>query len=200
MYITELMKSSKEALEGKWSLVIGTFSVFLLLSFCIQIIAEQYPIMAIVSLVISGSVGVGLSKFSLRISRNEEASFENYFSGFSNFSNSFLAFFLKTIIVVGGLLLFIVPGVIATTALGMTYFILSEDDSISATDALKKSHEMMEGHKMEYFFLFLRYLGLGILCVFTLGIGLFWLLPYIYVSNAKFYDQIKDEISIEFLT
>jgi len=35
-------------------------------------------------------------------------------------------------------------------------------------------------------------MGLSILCVFTLGIGFIWLLPYQNVVFAEFYDDIKD--------
>lgn len=196
MNISELMKSSKEALEGKWGLVIGTFLVYMLLAGGLQV----FPMMGgIVSLLIAGPFAVGLSKFSLHISRNEEARFEDIFSGFINFLNAFLAYVIMTIIIVGGMILLIVPGIIAAIALSMTYFIIAEDNSISAIDALKKSHKMMDGHKMEYFFLSLRFLGLALLCVFTLGIGLLWLIPFMYVTVAKFYDNIKDETTIEIL-
>jgi uncharacterized membrane protein len=197
MNISELMKSSKEALEGKWGLAIGTFLVFILLSAGIQVSTETYPLMGIVAFLIAGPFGVGLSTFVLHISRNEEARFEDSFSGFSNFLNAFLAYLIMIIIVVLGILLLIVPGVIAAIALRMTFFIISEDNSISAIDALKKSHEMMKGHKMQYFLLSIRFFGLGLLCILTLGIGLLWLMPYICVTNAKFYDSIKEDVSID---
>ena len=104
-----------------------------------------------------------------------------------------------TLLIVAGIILFIVPGIIIAIALSMTYFIIAEDDQISAVDALKKSYKMMDGHKMKYFFLCLRYIGLALLCILTLGIGFLWLVPYMYVTNAKFYDEIKDETVIDIL-
>lgn len=199
MNISELMKSSKVALEGKWGLAIGTFLVFILLSTGIQASTEQYPMLGLISVIIAGPFGVGLSKFSLHISRNEEARFEDAFSGFSNFLNCFLAYLIILVIVLVGLILLIVPGIIAALALSMTYFIIAEDNSIAPLDAVKKSHKMMDGHKMEYFFLSLRFFGLGILCILTLGIGFLWLVPYMYVTSAKFYDKIKEDTIIEIL-
>lgn len=194
--ISDLMKSSKDVLEGKWGLAIGTNIVFLLLSTGISAISQKYPSLAILSIVIAGPIGVGLSNFALKLSRNEEARFEDAFSGFSNFLNSFVAYLLMLIFVLGATLLFIIPGIIVGIALSMTYFILAEDDTISGLDALKLSHQMMDGHKMTFFFLSLRYLGLFLLCLLTLGIGFFWLIPYVYVTNAKFYDSIKDNNTI----
>lgn len=198
MNFKELMNSSLKDLEGKWGLAIGTFVVFLLLTSGSQITAEEYPAMYLVSILISGPFSVGLSRFALNISRKQEARFEDSFSGFSNFLNAFLAYLLSSIIIAGGLILFIIPGIIAGIALSMTYFIMAEDNTISAVDALKKSHAMMDGYKMDYFLLSLRYLALGILCILTLGIGFFWLIPYIYVTNAKFYDQIKENLTFEY--
>ncbi|WP_369292780.1 DUF975 family protein, partial [Saccharophagus degradans] len=37
----------------------------------------------------------------------------------------------------------------------------------------------------------LRFLGWAILCLLTLGIGFLWLIPYMYVTYAKFYDDLK---------
>mgnify|MGYP000144435849 CR=1 FL=1 len=195
----ELMNSSKNSLDGKWGLAVGTFSVFLLLSAGIQAASNEYQSLAIISAVISGPINVGLSIFALKISRNEAAGFEDTFSGFSNFINSFLAYLISMVIIIGGMILFIIPGIIAAIALSMTYFIIAEDNSISAINALKKSHAMMDGHKMDYFLLSIRYLLLAIACIFTLGIGFFWLAPYIYVTNAKFYEQIKNTQKFEYI-
>ena len=197
MNISKLMKSSKESLEGKWGLAIGTFLVIMLISGGIQYAGQDYIFMPLVSVLIAGPFGVGLSKFSLHLARNEEARFEDSFSGFSNFLSAFFAYILMAIIIVGGMILLIIPGIIAAIALSMTYFIIAEDSSISAIDALKLSHKIMDGHKMEYFYLVLRFIGLGILCVFTLGIGFLWLMPYVNVTNAKFYDSIKDETVVD---
>lgn len=198
--ISELMKSSKNDLEGKWGLAIGTFLIFILLSLAIQVVAEKTPMLGIISIAISGPFALGLSRFALNISRNKDAALEDSFSGFANFLNAFLAYIMTTIIVLGGMILLIVPGIIAAMALSMTFFIMADDNSISAIDALKKSHHMMDGYKMDYFLLALRYLGLAILCLLTLGIGFLWLMPYMYVTNAKFYEMIKgDDTSIDIL-
>lgn len=199
MNISELMKSSKEALANKWGLSIGTFLVFLLLSGGTQAIAEKYPFAFIISASISGPFAAGLSLFALKISRGEEARFEDSFAGFSNFLNSFLAYLLMTLLIIAGVILFIIPGIIIGIGLSMTFFIIAEDDQISAIDALKQSYKMMDGHKLKYFFLFLRYIGLALLCILTLGIGFLWLVPYMYVTNAKFYDDIKNDMTIDII-
>ena len=78
----------------------------------------------------------------------------------------------------------------------MTFFLIAENESIGPLEAIKKSKEMMRGNKWKYFCLWLRFFGWGLLCILTLGIGILWLAPYIIVSLAQFYDDLKP-ISVE---
>lgn len=50
----------------------------------------------------------------------------------------------------------------------------------------------MKGYKWKYFCLNLRFLGWLVLCILSLGIGFLWLIPYVQVTNANFYEDIKD--------
>jgi len=88
-------------------------------------------------------------------------------------------------------LLFIVPGIILSLGWSQTYYIMHDDPDISAIDALKKSWAMMEGFKADYFVLALIYFLLIIASVFTLFIGLLWVMPFMSTIYAKYYDQIK---------
>ena len=90
-------------------------------------------------------------------------------------------------------LLLIVPGIIAAYSYSMTFYILADDPNISAIDALNKSKSMMDGHKMDLFLMSLSFIGWALLCILTLGIGLLWLIPYMNVSIAKFYQDIKGD-------
>ena len=73
----------------------------------------------------------------------------------------------------------------------MTYYIISENDSIGPLEAITKSKEMMQDNKWRFFCLGLRFTGWGLLCILTCGIGFLWLVPYMYVSFAQFYDNLK---------
>jgi len=90
------------------------------------------------------------------------------------------------------LILLIVPGIIAAISYSMTFYILAEDNTIEPQPALEKSKQMMEGNKMKFFYLGLRFFGLCLLCILTLGIGFLWLIPYINVTVANFYEDIKN--------
>ena len=72
----------------------------------------------------------------------------------------------------------------------MTPFILYDKKEMG-TKAIDLSMKMMKGRKMELFILYLTFIGWGILCIFTLGFGYFWLVPYINASLAGFYEEVK---------
>jgi uncharacterized membrane protein len=183
-----LMQMARESLKGKWGLVVKTFFVFILFVAVFQII----PVVGtIASLILSGPLSLGLVIFILAISRNQEARLEQIFQGFTDFGRSLKAYFLIIIFVILWALLLIVPGIIAAISYSMTFFIMADDNSIEPMEAIDKSKRMMDGNKWKFFCLGLRFLGWALLCILTLGIGLLWLLPYIYVSMAKFYEDIK---------
>ena len=183
-----LMQMARESLKGKWGLAIGTFVVYML----ITVIIQKTPIIGpIASLIVSGPLALGLAIFSLSISRNQDAKLEQIFQGNENFGTALGAYLLMILFTLLWMLLLIIPGIIAAISYSMTFYILADDNSIGAMDAIEKSKRMMDGYKWKYFCLGLRFFGWALLCILTLGIGLLWLVPYMQVSMAKFYEDIK---------
>jgi len=86
---------------------------------------------------------------------------------------------------------FILPWIIAYIPFAMTFFIMAEDTSIDAWDAVQKSWKMMKDYKLNFFVLNLILLLLLALTPFTLFIGLLWYIPFSYVVTANYYDKIK---------
>ena len=84
----------------------------------------------------------------------------------------------------------LISAFVKSLSYSMTPFILY-DNTEMGTKAIDLSMKMMKGHKMELFILYLTFIGWGILCIFTLGIGYFWLVPYINASLAGFYEEVK---------
>ncbi len=187
----ELMRSARESLKGKWGFAIGVTVVY-----CILVSIPQgiKNVGFILSILISGPLAGGLALFALSIVRNQEAKFEQLFDGFKSFSTYFLAYLQMVVFIVLWSLLLIVPGIIAALSYAMTYFIIADNPSISASDALKRSKELMSGNKGKYFCLLLRFVGWMILSILTAGFGFLWLIPYVQISTTKFYEDIKDGV------
>jgi uncharacterized membrane protein len=184
-----LMSQAREALKGKWRLAIGGF----LLYGIIATISGALPgIGSIISLIVTGPLALGLAIFSLEISRSQEAKVAQIFAGFNHFVKALEAYILMVLFILLWSLLLIIPGIIAALSYSLVFYIIADDTSIHPLDALKKSKKMMYGYKWKYFCLGLRFIGWILLCILTLGIGFLWLAPYMQVTMAKFYDDVKN--------
>jgi len=201
---SELLRAARESLAGRWGIAIGTFLIYEIVIGSLQSsyrydsddmnhgFSFAHSFASIVYLLIAGPLLLGLSVFSLNIARNMEARFEQIFDGFRNFKTSFIAYLLMVLFIFLWTLLLIIPGIIAALSYAMTFFIIADDESIEPMAALDKSKKMMYGYKWQMFYLCLRFFGLALLCILTLGIGFLWLIPYTHITIAKFYDDIKD--------
>jgi len=187
----ELMRMARESLNGKWGLAIGAFLVYMVIISVLQFIPFLGPLSL---LILGGPLTLGLIIFSLTISRNQDTRFEQIFEGFQNFGTAFSAYIIVSIFIILWMLLLIVPGIIAAISYSMTFYIIADDSSIEPMAAVKKSKKMMYGYKWKFFCLGLRFIGWAILCILTLGIGFLWLIPYVQVSVAKFYDDVKSNV------
>jgi uncharacterized membrane protein len=189
-----LMRASREALRGKWGIAILTFFIYALLtttSGTMRTHGSYLTISSTLTLIIGGPLALGAAIFSLSISRGKEARLEVIFLGFNNFGTALVTYLLLLLYIFLWTLLLIVPGIIAALGYSLTFYILADDPNIKPQDALKKSKSMMDGYKEKLFYLSLRFLLLAILCILTLGIGFLWLIPYVHVTMAKFYDDVK---------
>jgi uncharacterized membrane protein len=187
-----LMSQALEALSGKWGLAIGTFVIYFLIICAVQVI----PVLGLIaSLIIGGPLVLGITVFSLTLSRNQDANLAQLFEGFNRFGLALGAYLLMILFILLWMLLLIIPGIIAAISYSQTFYIIAEDDKIGAMEAIDKSKKMMYGYKWKYFCLGLRFLGWFLLCILTLGIGFLWLMPYVQVSLSKFYDDIKVQVN-----
>ena len=189
-----LMTAARDSLRGKWGVAILTFFIYTLLTAATGSVRHHGSILtfgSVLTLLIAGPLALGAAIFSLNMSHGKEARLEQIFLGFNNFSNAFITYLLVVIYVLLWTLLLIVPGIIAALGYSMSFYILAENPEIKSQDAMNKSKAMMDGYKLKLFYLCLRFFLLALLCILTLGIGFLWLIPFIHVTMAKFYDDIK---------
>ncbi|MDR2084828.1 MAG: DUF975 family protein [Bacteroidales bacterium] len=184
-----LMQKAKESLQGMWGTAAITTLFFGLLEGAITCIPG-------LGLIFGGPLALGYIIFLMTVKSDKpNARIERIFDGFKDFSRTLVAYVLVLVYIFLWTLLFIIPGIIMAYAYSMTFFILAEDKNISASDALKKSKQMMMGYKWKLFCLNLRFFGWAFLCILTLGIGFFWLRPYVYMSHLNFYHDITGKLS-----
>ena len=83
----------------------------------------------------------------------------------------------------------------------LSNYVAIDNPEITTKEAVEKSAELMKGNRGKYFLLSLSFIGWGILCIFTLGIGSLWLTPYIIFSEVVFYEMLKGKTeTVEVIT
>ena len=102
---------------------------------------------------------LGYAKFLLKQHDRKELQFSDLFSQFERFGTGFAQKFLRTLFIVLWSLLFIIPGIVKGLSYAMTPFILEDHPEMTASQAIKASMQLMDGHKMDLFILGLSFIG-----------------------------------------
>lgn len=183
---SELKTKAKEQLKGNLAISIG---VMLLASTIISIASFTF----IGTIILTGPIMLCISFFTLHLVRTRKGDINTFFKGFDQFGSSFVAGLLTAIYEILWSFLFFIPGIIASLSYSMTFFILADNPKISGSDAIKKSKEMMKGHKMELFVLTLSFFGWWLLALITFGIAYIYVIPYYSLTISNFYETIKSD-------
>ena len=139
-------------------------------------------------------VGQAYYLMDVAIKENEGKNFELLIEGFKkSLVNSIVASILIGIFTFLWTLLFIIPGIIKAYAYSMTPYIIADEPEIDFMEAIRKSQEMMRGHKFRLFKLQLSFIGWFLLGALAFGIGLFFIYPYYQLAHANFYLDIRPE-------
>ena len=154
-------------------------------------------VIALVGLAFSVFLGdpasVGLCNYFIKNTDSKPA-FKEIFSGFKvKYGRNIGTLFLMAIKLILWTCLFIIPGIIKSYEYAIIPYILADDAESSSKEVFKKANEMMKGNKWRLFKLDFSFIGWILLCVLTLGLGTFFLIPYIEAAKAEFYVEIKNK-------
>lgn len=199
---SELKLMAKQNLTGNWGLAIAACVITWLLTAAFtgngaRDATTTEDILSLVSFILTGPLTFGLSQVFLKIVRFQSPELSDIFAGFSHFLNTLLLHFITTIFVILWTLLLIIPGIIAFFRYSMAYYIMVDNPHLSALEAIRKSKEMMVGHKLRLFSLWLSFLGWFLLGIITFGLGFLYVAPYYEATKANFYEDLKSNYSSE---
>ncbi len=134
----------------------------------------------------------GYRRYNLELAGGQKPGIKTLFSLYKgNLGRAFCLIFLRGFFVSLWTLLFIVPGIIASYRYAMADYLMTQDSNLSAMEAIKKSKQMMHGHKMELFLLHVSFIGWILLGMLTCGIGFLWISPYIEQTQTQFFLQLS---------
>ena len=218
MKLKEIRATAREALSGNWfiaivaSFIAGTFGalgvgvssagstsedIYKLSELTTEEILVTLAVCGgitliglIISTAITAFVSVGYAQFNIDLVDGDKPKISTMFSKGGQVWTAFAARILIFIRVFFGMILFIIPGIIAAYKYSMVDYIIADNPGISAKEALERSKDIMYGNKFRFFRLWLSFIGWGVLELVTFGIASIWVTPYIQASYAAFYREI----------
>lgn len=135
---------------------------------------------------------VGGHGWMLRHWRGEEVTVGETFAAFRIYKPSVVTILVRGIYIWLWSLLFVIPGIVKTYAYSMVPYIIYENPNLTANQAIKMSKKMTNGYKFDLFVLGLSFIGWKFLSAITGGVvGLFWANPYIGLTHAGVYEDLK---------
>lgn len=135
-------------------------------------------------------MSIGLVQYVLNFVRGKSYDINDLFSFYDKrFLLIFLTSFLVGLFTTLWSLLLIIPGIIAALSYSMITYLLADGKKNDAMEVIKESKRMMNGYKMDYFVFGLSFIGWALLC--TLIIPIIYVMPYITVSNALYYEELR---------
>ncbi len=200
--------SKKEALQFGWKTMknnlwffIGLLIVAVLITFVPSIISELIReralalsiIIDIATWVLQLVIGMGLIRIALTFCDNEKGRFSDLFSQYRLFFKYLFGSILYTLIVLGGLILLIIPGIyFGIRFCFYHYFIV--DKKVGVIESLKRSWRITEGSVWNLFLFNLLLVIINLLGVLCLLVGLFATIPVTMMATAFVYRKLLAQI------
>ncbi|OLN24109.1 hypothetical protein BTO30_01465 [Domibacillus antri] len=201
MNYSQLREKARASLKGSWLTAITLFVVstlvFSLPDYLINFNTnpDDFTVRDVISLLISLlllPMTIGLIWAWVDLSRGKRIGFNHLIEPYQKiFIKSIVVSLLQGLFIFLWSLLLIVPGIIKSFSYMMTFYILRDRPELSPLQAITESRKMMDGHKGEAFVLGLSFIGWLLLGLVTVGIALLWVVPYISVAFAHFYNTIR---------
>lgn len=184
----ELKQMAKGQIKGNIGVL---FVCTLIMSISSTILSSIYIIGPIAALFITPAFTIGLLGIYISLTSGVKPEIPRLFDGFSIVTKAFTLNILVALFTTLWSLLFVIPGIVKGLSYSMSYYILAENPNMSATEALNESKRIMNGHKMDLFVLSLSFFLWMLAVVFTLGIAIIYVGPYVAATTANFYNSIK---------
>ena len=191
---TALMQQMYRELFRQAVMMLGIFLPTGLGAFITMFISGFGSLATFVILLAGNVFEVGCKGFYVQNLEEERTGFKTILCNFKKgkyWKTVMTGLYRALYIVLFGFLL-IVPGVIKAYDYYLVPYLLAENTSMTEKEILRKSRDMMAGHRKEAFLLDLSFIGWDILSILTLGVlGVFYVNPYKYSSRAAFFIELR---------
>lgn len=178
-----------QSLTGNWGDAVVLTFIYGLITGILGIIPYLGSVLA---LLVGMPMGWAFTVAFLGLTRGEELKMGRLADGFNDYVRILGTTLLVQIYTFLWTLLLIVPGIIKSFSYAMTPFVLRDEPDMKYNSAIERSMQLMDGHKMELFMLYISFIGWAILACLSIGIGFLWLVPYMETTLAKFYEDLVE--------
>ena len=194
------MRTAREKLKNNWStaflvgltvMIPQTISEILKAIGSIEAGGMEDISLGLISTLVAAPLSLGLTIYSLNLFRNGSANYNNIFDGFNSLGKALGVYFLMIILIILGMILLIIPGIILAFGFSMAYYVMIDKPELGIVDTLKESWKIMKGNKTKLLGLSLRFIPWAILGILCLVVGVIFVLPWMQMSYASFYEEIK---------
>ena len=151
-------------------------------------LAESIVYLILFSLITS-QLFVGFSFYMLNLIRGNNFAISNFFCFYKSFITIFIINLIVQIFFMFGLFFFIVPAVIVMLCYSFVNYVFADGEK-DVIDALRSSRELISGYKFKYLKFILSFTGWFLVVLCTFGTAVIFVLPYISLSNALYYDKL----------
>lgn len=142
---------------------------------------------------------LGATKYFIEAARGEQKAGDigliGYAFGGGRYKNIVKTLFLRDLYVFLWSLLFLIPGIIKSYEYAMIPYILAERPDLETEEVFELSRRMMSGEKFDVFILGLSFIGWMFIVLLSFGLAaVFYVGPYIYMTDAELYEVLKTKI------
>ena len=156
---------------------------------------EAAPVLALVWTVcgylVQMATQMGLVRISLRLVDGQQPRYGELFGDLTTFGRYVAGNLLFLLIILGGLLLLVIPGIIWSIQYQFAPFLIV-DRNFGLREAFKKSAEITSGVKREVFLFFLLVLGINLLGLMAFAVGLLVTLPATMIAYTFVYRKLLE--------
>lgn len=194
----EIKALAKEQIRGNiGALFVVTLVVFVVM-FALSFVAALVPIVGPIAydIIVAPALSLSLIMVYVNLVKGKKPEAGDAFAGFYDCWSAFKVSFLTSLFITLWSFLFVIPGFIKMFSYSMSMYILAENKGMPALEAIRRSKEMMHGHKMDLFVLMLSFIGWILLVMVTFGIAAIWVVPYMETTMVNFYNKIKPQEAI----
>lgn len=150
---------------------------------------ELYIGIIVISYIVNAFIFLAFVQVGLRFTATGQASFRDLYSAYKRFGSFFICYLIYLLIIIGGLILLIIPGIIwAVKYQFFGYFVI--DQKMNPVRAIASSGQLTKGAKGQLFFFDLACIGIMMLGILACFVGLLIATPLIIIAMANVYRHL----------